>query len=130
MRVAGPRDATAVMSGYSADAGLRYEEFALDAPYLSAMAIGTPGGTRTPDPLLRRQPLCPLSYRRKSSFGIVTRVAKAYHTTGGQWRPLSRTTACEGPAERVYASMLEFRITMNAAIIPVTESILSPQFEH
>ncbi len=72
--------------GYRTDGG-RYEEFALDAPYLSAMAIGTPGGTRTPDPLLRRQPLCPLSYRRKSRSDC-TRVAKAYHTTGGQWRPL------------------------------------------
>jgi len=26
--------------------------------------LGAPGGIRTPDPLLRRQPLCPLSYRR------------------------------------------------------------------
>ena len=25
--------------------------------------IGVPGGIRTHDPLLRRQPLCPLSYR-------------------------------------------------------------------
>ncbi len=30
---------------------------------------GAPGGTRTPDPLVRSQPLCPLSYRRARSEG-------------------------------------------------------------
>ena len=65
--------------GYRTDGG-RYEEFALDAPYLS---VGTPGGTRTPDPLLRRQPLCPLSYRRKFRPEFAG-PRKAYHTAGGR----------------------------------------------
>ena len=75
------------------------------------MAIGTPGGTRTPDPLLRRQPLCPLSYRRKSHRDL-TRQPEAYHRAGRQESSVqSRST--RAPAKRVNASMLESLKTMN-----------------
>ena len=36
----------------------------------SAFPTGAPGATRTPDPLLRRQLLYPLSYRRLGHFGF------------------------------------------------------------
>ena len=51
-------------------------------PAKGFLGTGTPGGTRTPDPLLRRQPLCPLSYRRKSETES-TAAKEAYHTACG-----------------------------------------------
>jgi hypothetical protein len=40
---------------------------------LRLRSLGAPGRTRTCDPLLRRQPLCPLSYRRSLTCGNVLR---------------------------------------------------------
>ena len=111
--------------GYRTDGG-RYEEFALDAPYLSAMAIGTPGGTRTPDPLLRRQPLCPLSYRRKSRSDC-TRVAKSLPHY--RWAMAASPEPLLVRARR--ASLhLNARISDNHDRNFPYRSILSPQFEH
>ena len=36
--------------------------------------LGAPGRTRTCDPLLRRQPLCPLSYGRATRFTVPSKI--------------------------------------------------------